>query len=364
MKQATAWIIGMLALAVSCRREATQEKGEAPPAVASAVAGLCGNGGAKVSDPSAAKLLPSNVAGYCLDPNNEIRTYGKDGKGTIEQVCTELFDGECEVYRSYGLERVVAARYADGSGTPGTVSVNLSRFESVQGALGFFTKRVIGDADPATLTTSELQAGALAVQGSGTAYIWRGAYVVELAYANDNESPDAIRTSGQKILTPLAQAMGELLPGDKELPQAARLLPKQDRLPLGLSFDVKDALGIEGVGPAAVGYYRSAGKRYRVLALQRANDQAAQDIMKTLKRSAGATEVKTPQPSIRLQVPSLEGTTKLEWVFGRGGAAVIGIGDEEHARGADGSAPVSLSSVEKQAMLAGILQHLQANPGK
>jgi len=39
------------------------------------------------------------------------------------------FDGECEVYKSYGLRRVVTpCRYIDGKGSPGAVNVNLSRF--------------------------------------------------------------------------------------------------------------------------------------------------------------------------------------------------------------------------------------------
>jgi hypothetical protein len=343
-----------------CKREVTQEKGEAPPPVASAVAGLCSKGPAKVTDPAAAKLLVNQVGGYCLDPNNEVRTYGKEAKGTIEQVCTELFDGECEVYRSFGLERVVSARYADGEGSPGTVTVNLSRFETPQGALGFFTKRVIGDADPATLNTEKMDAGGLAVLGSGTAYIWRGTYVVELAYANDNEAPDAIRASGRKILPPLGQAIGEQLPGDKQLPRAARLLPEKDRLPHGLFYEPKDILGIDGVGPGAIGFYKDGEKRYRILVLDRANEEAASDVIKTLKRTAGAAESKGNVPTWQVTRRVPDSSSKTEWLFARSGKIVLAIGDEEHALG-DQAGKSQLPTADKQTKLIALVQGLTAS---
>lgn len=358
MKRTLATVLGVVMVIGGCRREVTQEKGDAPPVAPSAVAGLCKSGGGKVTDPVASKFLVSQVGGYCLDPNNEVRTYGKEAKGTIEQVCTELFDGECEVYRSFGLERVVSARYADGEGSPGTVSVNLSRFETASGALGFYTKRVIGDADPATLTTEPMDAGALAVLGSGTAYIWRGVYVVELAYANDNEAPEAIKSSGRKILPPLGKAIGEQLPGEKSLPKVARLLPEVDRLPLGLSFESKDALGLEGAGPAAIGFYRSNGKRFRMMVMDRANEEAAQDVMKTFKRVAGATETKGITPVLAFAVNSPESTHKSQWLFGRAGKTVVGIGDEERLSDAAVKGAENLTAAEKQGRLVSLMATL------
>lgn len=351
--------LGALAIISGCRREIPQEKGEAPPPVASSVAGLCSGGGRKVEDPAAAKLLSPTVGNYCLDPNNEVRTYGKEAKGTIEQVCTELFDGECEVYRSFGLERVVAARYADGSGSPGTVSVNLSRFESAQGAFGFFTKRVVGDADPATLTAEPMDAGTMAVLGSGTAYVWRGAYVVELAYANDNEAPDAIRSSGKKILPELGRVLGELLPGDKQLPLVARYLPEPDRVRLGMVYEAKDAFGIDGTGPGVFGFYRRGDKRYRVLVLDRANEAAAQDVMKTLRKATAASESKTGEPVLTAVLKGAEGWSKTEWLFARAGKIVLGVGDEERVAEAASASKTALSHADKLAALVQLAQSVR-----
>ncbi len=355
MKRATAMLAILFLATAGCKRAPEKERGDAPPAVLSAVAGLCNAGGGKVSDAIAAKLLPGVVAGYCIDPNNEIRTYGRDGKGTIEQVCTELFDGECEVYRAYGLERVVSARYADGTGTPGTVTVNLSRFESGQSAFGFFTKRVVGDADPATLTTELFDAGAMGTLGSGVAYLWRGVHVAELSYSNDNEAPDALKASSKRILPLLGKAIGDLLPGDRELPAAARLLPAEGRLALGLVFEPKDVLGISGAGPGAFGSYRDGQRRYRVMALERANDQAAQDVIKTFRRVDGASEQKGPPATIAFGQRMVSDGSKLEWILGRAGRVVVAIGDDEHGMQGSVNKAQRLSSAEKAAKLTSVL---------
>ena len=67
----------------------------------------------------------------------------------MDEVCTTAFDGECEVYKRFGLDRVVVLRYVDGTGAPNSVEVNLSRFTTSDGAYAMFTKRVVADGDPA-----------------------------------------------------------------------------------------------------------------------------------------------------------------------------------------------------------------------
>ena len=36
----------------------------------------------------------------------------------MDDVCTSAFDGECEVYKRFGLDRVVVLRYVDGAARP------------------------------------------------------------------------------------------------------------------------------------------------------------------------------------------------------------------------------------------------------
>ncbi|HEY5959385.1 MAG TPA: hypothetical protein VIV60_22660, partial [Polyangiaceae bacterium] len=147
----------------------------------------------------------------------------------------------------------------------------------------------------------------------------------------------------------------ELLPGERELPLAARLLPDAARLRLGVQFESKDVLGINGIGAGAIGSYHDGSKRYRIAAIDRPNEQSAQDVIKTLKRTEGASETKGPPPSLTLLVRGASDGTKSEWVFGRAGRAVIGIGDDEHS-GSDRSNPAGrLSSSEKQAKLTSTL---------
>lgn len=363
MRRTTVAALSLLAL-ISCKREGANARGDAPPPIASAAAGICSSGGGKITDAAASKLLPAAFESYCVDPNNEVRTYGKDAKGTIEQVCTELFDGECEVYRAYGLERVVSARYADGGGTPGNVTVNLSRFESVQSAFGFFTRRIVGDTDPLALTMEVIDAGTQAALGSGVAYVWRGVHVAELSYANDNEAPEALRASSKRLLPVLGKAIGDLLPGDRELPVAARLLPETGRIKLGLIYEPKDLLGLVGVGPGAIGFYRDGERRYRVLALERANEQSAQDVMKTLRHVDGASEQKGPPATVTLILrggaPGAKADgSKFEWVLGRVNKAVLGVGDEEHVAGAGSELSSQLISTnDKRSRLSSLLNEL------
>src|SRR5689334_10218217 len=112
----------VVVVACGCSKKETQvEKGSAPPPIASSKPGVCNSGGGNVADATSASYFPRVASGYCIDPNGETRSYGEAAKGTLETVCTELLDGECEVYKGFGLKRVVTLRYVDGAGSPATV---------------------------------------------------------------------------------------------------------------------------------------------------------------------------------------------------------------------------------------------------
>ncbi len=314
----------------SCRKkEIAAGRSDLPPPLESNQPGRCSQGGGNVADATSATFFPRKVGEYCIDPNSETRAYGKNAPGTLDQVCTELFDGECEVYRMYGLERVVTVRYADGKGSTSTVNVVLSRFETTRGAYGFYTRRVVADADPIDTKTKPLAVGGTGALASTIAYIWRGLYVAELSYVNDTESPDALRQSASIILPELAKAIGSLVPGDTELPDAAALLPEADRLAMGIVYEPRDILGVQGAGPGSYGFYAAGDRRYRVAIMARNDEASAQDVMKTLKKTIGASESKLGVLGISWH-GSNEGV-KTEWVFARQGRVVVGIGDEELA---------------------------------
>ena len=331
----------LLTLAMSgCDSKPKEEdRGPAPPPAASGKPGACAKGGGKPTDQVTAGYFPRVSGDYCLDPNGETRAYGEEAKESIDKVCTEQFDGECEVYKRYGLKRVVTMRYVDGKGSPGTVSVTLSRFANVEGAYGFFTKRVIADADPAETKPKALAAGAAAQLGGSNANVWRGEYMLELAYNNEREAPDAMRATTAKVLPPLAKTIGDKLPGAKKLPPAAVSLPKENRIDLGVSYETQDALDVGGVGPGALGFYRKDKQRWRVLSLVRGDEDSAKDVLKTFRKIDGARAVKEVTfDAVTFSLQDDEDSPRIDWVVGRQGTRVFGVGDEENVLSADQSA--------------------------
>lgn len=353
MRRALAFFTTTLLVAVcACKKkEAEPERGAAPPPVASSKPGACASGGGTASDPVSGAFFARTAGNYCIDPNGETRSYGENAAGSLDKVCTELFDGECEVYKSFGLKRVVTLRYIDGQGSPGAINVNLSRFADKGSAYGFFTKRVVADADPLQTTTSPLDAGGASALGTGIAYVWRGDYVAELSYTNDIESPDEIKQSSRTALPPLARELGEKLPGDKSLPDAASLLPTDHRIKLGVTYEPKDVLDIGGTGAGALGYYKRGEKRWRVLSIVRPDEESAKDVLKTLRKVDGAKTLKGPiNDALTFSLKEDDSSPKLTWVVARKGSSLLGIGDEEFATGSgpgEGPNPQALGESEK-----------------
>jgi hypothetical protein len=300
-----------------------------PPPIDTPKPGACATGGGQVDDPISAPFFPRTVQGYCLDPQGETRTFGEKGKRDMDAVCTTAFDGECAVYAQYGLARLVALRYVDGAGGAGTVEVYLSRFGDVGGAYGMFTKRVVADADPAEPSTPKpLEAGAAGALGTGRAYVWKGSYLAELQYNNEEESPEALTASSAKILSAVAKDIGGRLPGGAEKPAAAEKLPKEHLVANGIQYFPKDApnLGLGGV-PTAIGYYKDEAKRYRVVSVVRADAAAAKETMKATRVRPGWLPV--PGVGEEALATTLQGAAKSEYVFVRQGAEILGVGDEE-----------------------------------
>lgn len=347
-------LAGGLALS-ACKRGESEEHGAAPPPTPSAKPGVCSNGGGTPTDSASAGFFTRVVGEYCIDPNGDTRAYGEGAKGTLDDVCTEQLDGECEVYKTFGLSRVVTLRYVDGKGSPGAVAVLVSRFASKEGAYAFFTKRIIADADPAKTTVTALDAGAAGAVGSGVAYVYRGEYLAELSYTNEAEPPDRMRESGKRILPEIAKSLGSKLPGDVALPAAVSLLPPEHRIPMGTSYVTKDLLGVTGLGGGAFGFYQDGERRYRVVASVLADEDAANDVLEALRKAAKATTLKElPFPAVSASVKREDGP-RTDWVLGRKGNRVFGVGDEELVLGEglskDAENRTKLPQSEKVALL-------------
>jgi hypothetical protein len=303
-----------------------------PPSASAAKAGACANGGGELTDAISAPFLPKTVSGYCVDPQGEVKSYGEKGKLSMDEVCTTAFDGECEVYKRFGLKRVVSLHYVDGSGKGGSVEVNLSQFADVAGAYGMFTMRVVAG-DPAEPSTPKaFAAGTAGAIGTGRAYVWRGQHLAELQYVNEQESPDQLAKSSDAILRAVGKELGDKLPGAKVLPPAAQALPEANRITNGIVFQPKDVLGWNGVGPGAVGYYKEGDRRWRALAIFRDDAEQAKDAFRTIKSKPGALPVTgLGDEAAYVVVPNQGSGPKIELLVARKGSAIWGIADEEYA---------------------------------
>lgn len=346
-------LAAIVTLSFGCK--SNESKGTPPPPAAPLPkANACEAGGGTLSDAQTAAVMPRKSSHFCLDPNGGDKVYGEGALLPIDQIC-DMFDGECEIYKGFGVKRVVEMRYVDGGGSAATINVYLSKFGSVDGAYGMFTKRVVGDGDPAGEDTPRaIEGGGAAALGVGNAYLWRGAYLAEITYNDDAAAEAAIKAASDKLLVPLVKQIGDKLPGDTDLPAAAAALPKEKRVALGVRLSTKDVFDIAGVGPGAFGYYRDGDKRYRFAVMIRADEEQAKDVLATLAKQQGATKEKgIGDGAVRL-MRSEEGPA-VEWLFARTGAKLVGIGDEVRAlrsgMTADEVAKVSLGKDDKATRL-------------
>lgn len=329
----------------------------APPSAAAAAANACSGGGGALTDAVSAPYFVKQIGTWCVDPQSEVKTYGEKAKFNMDQVCTQEWDGGCEQYKSFGLTRVVQVHYVDGNGKGGTVDVTLTKFKDDNGAYAMFTDRVVGDerdaVDPSTPRV--LQAGAAGAMGTGRAYAWRGQHLLELQYNNENETPDQLAKTSLDVLTKMAKALGEKLPGPMTLPTAAQLLPDANRVANGILFKPKDAFGWKGVGPLAEGFYKDGDKRWRVLSVVRDDVDQAKDVFKTIKATPGTLPIAGQgDEAAHVVVPTGEkgNGPKIEMLIVRKGAQVWGIADEEFAL--RGSADQAKARVTKEDAVAKI----------
>lgn len=316
------------------KTDETRNNPPPPPATAqaSAHADVCADGGGRNTDAISAPLVPPTVGSYCLDPQSEPKTYGDKGQLSMDEVCTTAFDGECEVYKRFGLDRVVVLRYVDGSGAPNSVEVNLSRFATPEGAYAMFTKRVVADGDPARASVKPLEAGAAGATSSSNAYVWRGPYLAELTFVTEDTkmTPEAMARANEQSTAAIAKEIGRRMPGPTSPPVAAAALPTASRIPLGVAYLPKDALGLKDIGPLAIGYYQDGSKRWRAVAIVRSDADGAREAFRAFKVAPGSSPLKGVADE-GVQVVLQEGAdrAKAEYLVARKGTLVAAIGDEE-----------------------------------
>ncbi len=302
-----------------------------PPTAASANAQTCVDP-QPVADAPTGAFFPRSAGGFCVEKDGEVKSYGERAKLTIEDICTSAVDGECEVYKRYGLRRMVKFNYAGPKGA--TIGVTLTQYVDDAGAYGMFTKRVMAG-DPLEKSAPRVLAaktdGAL---GTGSAYVWRGVHLLELQYNDDTLSPQALATASDAALKVLGPAIGELLPGAAERPTAARALPREDLIPNGVEFVMSEPLGLPKMGRGAVGHYRSGDRRWRVVSLGPLDETGAKSAMQSLAKVPGALPVKDAgDEGLHVVLANKDDKTapKIEALVVRRGNLVVAVADDEHA---------------------------------
>ena len=362
-------LVALLDLGVGACDRRDDARGGAPPPpppAASAASGahdVCAGGGGLDTDAVSAPFVPRSAGGYCLDPQGEPKTYGEQGKLSMDDVCTTAFDGECEVYKRFDLDRVVVLRYVDGSGGPNSVEVNLSRFKSEDGAYAMFTKRVVADGDPARATVKPMAAGASGAASSSNAYLWRGRYLAELTFVTEDTkmTPEAMARANEQSTGAIAKDIGSKLPGPAELPPAAAALPTASRIPLGVAYYPKNALGLSAIGPVAVGYYKDGDKRWRDVAVVRSDAEGAREVFRAFKLRPGSVPVKgLADEAVQVVIQEAPDRAKADYVVARKGTLVAAVGDEElvldPTTPSAALLPLKLTRDEKLAKLASLLK--------
>ena len=346
-----------------CKDE-PKSQGTPPPPPPSILpsANACASGGGTVGDAPSVAFFPRMVASYCVDAQSDVKSFGDKGKLGINSLCDTALDGGCEEYKKFGVTRTVLVRYVDAAG-PGSVEIMLSLFKA-DGAFTIFTNRLAGEIDPAdAMAMKPLASGApsaLAAMGTGKAYVWRGAYFLELTYSNDQETPEQMKKSSEVILTALAKDVAGKLPDDPAMPISAKALPDAERLPNGILYAPKDVMGVQNAGAGAVGFYLRGTRRYRLVAAQRDDAEQAKDAFRTLKTRPGAMPVANlADDASFFVIPGAAGSPATEWVLARKGSLVVGIGDESFALKADlpldKQGDVRLSKDDKIAKLRALL---------
>ncbi|HZF56742.1 MAG TPA: DUF6599 family protein [Polyangiaceae bacterium] len=317
-------------LVMGCKGDEPPRREPPPPAAAPPPA-ACAGGGGTLADAQSAPFLPRVSGSFCLDPNGGDKAFGEGAPLPLDQIC-DLFDGECEIYKGYNVRRVLEARYVDGSGSAATIDIHLSKFGSTESAYAMFTKRIVGDGDPADEATPRwIEGGGVGALGVGNAYLWRGLYLAEITYNDASAAEAAVRAASERVLPPLVKEIGSKIPGETAPPPAAAALPKEALLPLGVRYITKDLLDIDGVGAGAFGYYREGDKRFRMTAIVRGDVDQAKDVLATLAKQPGATKEKgIGDGAVRFMHRGGKDSdgVAVEWLFARAGKTVLGIGDE------------------------------------
>lgn len=286
-----------------------------------------------------ASWFPRTVPNFCLDPNSDQRVFGAKATLPLEDAA-ELLAADLEHLGRLGLTEVATVAYVEDRDEPSRVAVTALTFATQDGAYAFFTERLADAKELGRPVFRPLAAGAEAVIGEGTAWVVRANALLRLDFTSRRLPPERVAAEAEPALTELARAIAERMPGKSVLPPAARLLPTTHRVPLSTRYDAIDLLHLDGVGPGAFASYDDGTRHFRLALFVRADIDAAEDVLSTLRKLSGSRRIKNG-PYSATRVVELDSKTGAgtEWIFGQKGVFVAGASFDAAPRAAPRGAP-------------------------
>lgn len=340
-------------LVLGCRDEGAELR-SAAPAVSTVVPGVCASV-AEFDSASIGLSVPVRTTGFCIDPHNELRSYGESSMRDLDEGCERTLAGSCDGYRRLGLRQIWTWRYVEDRGSAKAVSVHALRFGGREGSYAVFTQRVSREREVAS-SLQALEARGEAVLAGGVAQLWRGPYVVELRYQDEKQAPAGVHRAAAATLPPLVQDIAAHLEGRTEPPEAVRRLPVSERVPQGVTFTPRDAFGVAGLGAAAVGDYRREGQPYRILIAVRRDAERLDDLIHSLRRLSGYRKLKAmPYRAFQLHRASAPDEPRVEWLVGSSGQRLVAVGNVRATGSAGSPSKLALSERDKLELLRSIL---------
>jgi hypothetical protein len=299
-------------------------KAVAPSAKVRVTAPPCRAPAGFATDAEVAAWFPVVVGGHCLDPHADVHRYGGKVSPPLAGACAAL-GVDCDLALRLGLQRVVSVRYVDVTAALERIVASVWSFADAEAALAYLTERVAVDVELGRRPTL-VEAGAGGVLHGSRAALVRGSSVALFELEDERASPADRARRAAVVLPVLATAIGARLPGNTRFPRAVELLPPVGRTLDVLRYEGFDLFGISGVGRAARARYEGPDGAREVVALVRQDEDAADDVMATLRKVDGARRIKqAPYGALRLR--QTEGSrVPMDWVFGRKGMVVLGVG--------------------------------------
>lgn len=298
------------------------------PSAPLAKADACATGGGTIDDAARAAFFPRRLASLCIDPHADLRSYGKDAKSPLGSAC-EVLPGDCASYERFGLTRLLVVPYLITARPRARVTVTLLELATPEASYSLFSERILGDSPDDFRAWKPLTREGTQVLSGDKALVWRANHLAMIDYTDETTTPDRAAEHGAPLLEGLSREIARLLPGKEDRPASVALLPERDSGPLAVHFEHEDVFRIRGLGAGAVARYAPGGRNVPLAILARPDDDAAKDVIRTLRRIPGSRSLRgSAFESVEVAIQVTDGARRLEWLFGRKRNVVLGIARE------------------------------------